>query len=149
MAHPQVNNASFCVLLGASQEIAKEFAQGQFQPLIVNISTAGSVVGVSNVMVGRMGDWGRIGFVATGNMVGYVLVGLAYSVAPWDRDPVPWHFPPAPGRTFPCKQTYPCLLVTFALAHQHRSHRLSLPHAPCVRFASHPSSQLLVCHYLN
>ena len=77
-------------ILGASQEIAKEFAQGQFQPLIVNISTACSVVGVffsSNVMVGRMGDWGRIGFVATGNMVGYVLVGLAYSVAPWDRDP--------------------------------------------------------------
>ena len=85
-----INNASFCVLLGASQEIANEFGQQTFQPLIVNISTAGSVIGVffsSKVMVGRMGDRSRLTFVTAGNAVGYALIGMAYRVARWDPDP--------------------------------------------------------------
>ncbi|KAL1523069.1 hypothetical protein AB1Y20_018029 [Prymnesium parvum] len=85
-----VNNASFCVLLGASQEIAKEFSQKSFQPLIVNISTAGSVIGVffsSRVMVGRMGDFSRLSFVTIGNLIGYFMIGLAYRVSPWYRTP--------------------------------------------------------------
>ena len=85
-----VNNASFCVLLGASQEIANEFGQSKFQPLIINISTAGSVVGVffsSKVMVGRMGDRSRLMFVTVGNAVGYGLIGTAYRISHWDPHP--------------------------------------------------------------
>lgn len=82
-----VNNASFCVLLGASQEIANEFGHSELQPLIVNISTVGSVIGVffsSKVMVGHMGDRTRLVFVAVVNAVGYLLIGVAYHAAPWD-----------------------------------------------------------------
>jgi len=85
-----INNASFCVLLGASQEIANEFGQSSFQPLIVNISTAGSVIGVffsSKVMVGRMGDRARLAFVTLGNVLGYALIGTAYRVSKWDPHP--------------------------------------------------------------
>jgi len=85
-----VNNASFCVLLGASQEIAKEFGQSQYQPLIVNISTAGSVAGVffsSKVMVGRMGDRSRLIFICLGNICGYLLIGTAYRVFHWEAKP--------------------------------------------------------------
>ena len=82
-----VNNASFCVLLGASLEIANEFGQSRYQPLIVNISTLGSVIGVflsSRLMVGRMTDRERLALVVTGNVVGYALIAVAYRVAPCD-----------------------------------------------------------------
>ena len=85
-----VNNASFCVLLGASLEIANEFGQSRYQPLIVNISTLGSVIGVflsSRLMVGRMTDRERLALVVTGNVAGYALIAIAYRVAPWDSEP--------------------------------------------------------------
>ncbi|KAL3912596.1 MAG: hypothetical protein SGPRY_008282 [Prymnesium sp.] len=84
-----LNNAAFCVLLGASQEIANEFGRPGLQPLLVNLSTTGSLAGVftsSLLLVGRVGDASRLLLVTLGTALGYAMITLAYILAPWERN---------------------------------------------------------------
>lgn len=78
-----INNAAFCVLLGASAQIANDFNSSDNQPILVNLSTFGSVVGIivnARFFVGRWSDTARLAILLTGFLAAYGAIIAAYGM---------------------------------------------------------------------
>ena len=77
-----VNNASFCVLLGASQDIAKHFGLVDKVSLVSSSSTTGAILGVAlnaKLFVGTFSELVRMMVLLMGCTAGYLLVVAAYA----------------------------------------------------------------------